>query len=115
MQAVLIKAEALACVQLIVLALVADDGLALQGGEDGVAGCAVRPSLPRTNVPLPSPPRYRVGESYDSGVMEVPAPSENQVTGTSCPRCAGRETVMASRMGRTCERLNVWLDIKYLY
>ena len=42
MQAVLIKAEALACVQLIVLALVADDGLALQGGEDGVAGCAVR-------------------------------------------------------------------------
>ena len=62
-QAVLIKAEALACVQLIVLALVADDGLALQGGEDGVAGCAARPSLPRTNVPLPSPPRYRVVQS----------------------------------------------------
>ena len=62
-ETVLVEAEALACVQLIVLALVADDGLALKGGEDGVAGCAVRPSLPRTNVPLPSPPRYRVVQS----------------------------------------------------
>ena len=44
--------------------------------------------------------------------MEVPAPSENQVTGTSCPSCAGRETVMAGRMGRTCEGVKGWLNIK---
>lgn len=41
-QAVLIEAEALACVQLIVLTLIADDGLAFQRGQDGVAGCTVR-------------------------------------------------------------------------
>ena len=42
MQAVLVKTEALASVQLVVPALVTDDGLALQGGQDGVAGGAVR-------------------------------------------------------------------------
>ena len=40
-QAVLVEAEALAGGQLVVLALVADDGLAFQRGEDGVAGGAV--------------------------------------------------------------------------
>ena len=41
-QAVLVKTEALASVQLVVPALVTDDGLALQGGQDSVAGGAVR-------------------------------------------------------------------------
>ena len=41
-QAVLVKTEALAFSQLVVLALVADDGLALQCGQDGVAGSTVR-------------------------------------------------------------------------
>ena len=41
-QAVFVKTEALACGQLVVLALVADDGLALQCGQDGVAGSTVR-------------------------------------------------------------------------
>ena len=41
-QAVLIEAEALACIQFVVLALVANDGLALQRSQDGVAGCTVR-------------------------------------------------------------------------
>ena len=38
MQAVLVKTEALAGGQFVILALVADDGLAFKGGEDGVAG-----------------------------------------------------------------------------
>ena len=44
-QAVLVKTEALACGQLVVLALVADDGLALQCGQDALPGarCGVRP------------------------------------------------------------------------
>ena len=42
MQTVLIEAEALACGQLIVLTLIADDGFAFQRGQDGVAGCTVR-------------------------------------------------------------------------
>ena len=41
-QAVLIEAEALACVQLVILALIANNGLAFQRGQDGVAGCTVR-------------------------------------------------------------------------
>ena len=41
-QAVLIEAEALACGQLIVLTLIADDGFAFQCGQDGVAGSTVR-------------------------------------------------------------------------
>ena len=41
-QAVLVKTEALASVQLVVPALVTDDGLAHQGGQDSVAGGAVR-------------------------------------------------------------------------
>ena len=42
MQAVLIEAEALACVQLVILALIANNGLAFEGGQDGIAGSAVR-------------------------------------------------------------------------
>ena len=34
-QAVLIEAEALACVQLVILALIANNGLAFEGGQDG--------------------------------------------------------------------------------
>ena len=73
-QAVLIEAEALACVQLVVLALIANNGLAFEGGQDGIAGSTVRsqagtystspgltdtscPSTPRRNLPFPSPPR----------------------------------------------------------
>lgn len=42
MQAVLIEAEALACVQLVILALIANNGLAFEGGQDGIAGSTVR-------------------------------------------------------------------------
>ena len=42
MQAVLIETEALACVQLVILALIANNGLAFEGGQDGIAGSAVR-------------------------------------------------------------------------
>ena len=42
MQAVFVKTEALACGQLIVLTFIANDGLAFQRGQDGVAGCTVR-------------------------------------------------------------------------
>lgn len=41
-QAVLIEAEALACVQLVILALIANNGLAFEGGQDGIAGSTVR-------------------------------------------------------------------------
>ena len=41
-QTVLVEAEALACIQFVVLALVANDGLALQRSQDGVAGSTVR-------------------------------------------------------------------------
>ena len=41
-QTVLVKAETLAGVQLVVPALVADDGLAFQRGQDSVAGGTVR-------------------------------------------------------------------------
>ena len=46
--------------------------------------------------------------------MEVPAPIENQVTGTSAPRRAGREMVMASRMGRICAMVKGVLFIQRL-
>ena len=41
-QAVLIEAEALACVQFVILTLIANNGLAFEGGQDGIAGSAVR-------------------------------------------------------------------------
>ena len=40
-QAVLIEAEALACVQLVILTLIVNDCFAFQCGQDGVAGGAV--------------------------------------------------------------------------
>lgn len=44
-QAVFVKTEALACGQLIVLTLIADDGFAFQRGQDALPGarCGVRP------------------------------------------------------------------------
>ena len=42
MQAVLVEAEAVARVHEVILALVTDDGFALQRGDDGVARRAVR-------------------------------------------------------------------------
>ena len=50
--------------------------------------------------------------ALESTIISHGMPSENQVTGTSCPSCAGRETVMAGRMGRTCEGVKGWLNIK---
>ena len=41
-QTVLVEAEALACVQLVILALIANNGLAFEGGQDGIAGSTVR-------------------------------------------------------------------------
>ena len=44
-QAVLIEAEALACVQFVILTLIANNGLAFEGGQDALPGarCGVRP------------------------------------------------------------------------
>ena len=68
-QAVFVKAETFACVQLVILTLIVNDCFAFQCGQDGVAGGAVwgqagaRPSSPKIKRPLPIAPTYRVVQS----------------------------------------------------
>jgi len=139
-QAVLVKTEALACSQLVVLALVADDGLALQCGQDGVAGSTVRGQAGalvkghQHEFHVVGVSQVQIGDAalfvrdqvlqfggcacFEDAVhskvllFEDDFGIDKAVVGAGAAQRSGRETVMAGRMGRTCEGAKGWLNIK---
>ena len=139
-QAIFIKTEALACGQLIVLTLIADDGFAFQRGQDGVAGCTVRGQAGalvkghQHEFHVVGVSQVQVGDAalfvrdqvlqfggcacFEDAVhrkvllFEDDFGIDKAVVGAGAAQRSGRETVMAGRMGRTCEGVKSWLNIK---